>query len=85
MNKFAQKDLDDVYDTIDLLMKNNKWIVLNQLFICWELMAWRHDADFLLGCATASLPGKSKIPSRERFIKTCKSRHANVDLWKGLE
>ena len=82
-----QKDhhLDEIYDTIDLLMKNGKWIILNQLFELWESRAWRTDLDILLGYATASLPGKSKIPHRAVFMDKCKRLYPDKKLWSGLE
>jgi hypothetical protein len=85
MDKAIQNELDGVYDMIDVLMTNGRWELLNKLFICWASMAWRTDLDILLGWATASLSGKSKIPAREMFIKTCKRLHPDVKLWKGLE
>jgi hypothetical protein len=85
MNEITQSELDNIYDTINFLMINGKWKVLDQLFSYWEQSIWRTDVDILLGYATASFPGKSKIPSRQKFINTCKKFHSNVELWKGLE
>ena len=85
MAKITQAELDDVYDTINILMKNSKWGLLTSLFECWEMMAWRTDLDILLGYATASLPGKSNIRSRAKFIETCKRLHPDPELWKGLD
>lgn len=84
-SKTTDKELNDLYDTIDLLMKNGKWELLNLLFQIWEQRAWRTDLDMLLGCATASFPGKSKIKSRTAFIEKCKSLYPDSELWKGLD
>ena len=84
-SKTTDADLDDIYDTIDLLMRNGKWNLLNELFQIWEQQAWRTDLDRLLGYATASFPAKSKIPSRRAFIEKCKVLHPEAELWKGLD
>lgn len=76
---------DEVYIAIDILMESNCWEFLNECFSNLDLKVWRTDIDTLLAYATASLPGKSKIPSRVGFINTCKRFHPDVTLWVGLE
>jgi len=84
-SKTTDVELDDIYDTIDLLMRNGKWSLLNELFQIWEQQAWRTDLDRLLGYATVSLPAKSKIHSRKSFIEKCKALYPEAELWKGLD
>jgi len=84
MSKVVDKELDEIYTAIDSLMRAGCWNFLHEHFKALEQQTWRLDVDVLLTYATVSLPGKKKIPSRERFIKSCKMRHPDVD-WKGLD
>jgi len=84
-NKISDKQIDEIYTAVDVLMKANCWDFLNECFANLDLKVWRTDIDILLSYATASLPAKSKLPAREHFIKTCKSRHPDIKLWKGLD
>ncbi len=84
-SKVTDEQIDEIYTAIDTLMANGCWNFLNECFANLELKVWRTDLDILLSYATASLPGKSKIPARQHFIKTCKVRHPDIELWKGLE
>ena len=72
-------ELDDIYDTIDLLMRNGKWDFLDDNFRMWKEQAWRTDPDKLLTYATASFPGKSKIPLRNAFIEKCQKLYPSPD------
>jgi hypothetical protein len=78
-------ELDEIYTSINVLMKSECWNFLNDFFSNLILRVWRTDIDILLSYATASLPGKSKMPAREQFIKTCKRLYPDVELWKGLD
>jgi hypothetical protein len=83
--KITDKQLDDVYDTLDYLMTKGQWTILEDLFIYWGQTAWRTELDLLLAYATASLPAKTKIVNRPAFIKQCMKFHPDPELWKGLE
>lgn len=79
--------LDEIYDTADYMMRRGYWHTLNELFECMTNKVWRTDLNILLGWATATLPGKSKIPNRARFMDECLKHHSDAnepDLWKGL-
>jgi len=84
-SKIVDKELDEIYTAIDALMKAGCWNFLNEFFEHFCQRVWRTDINILLGYATASLPGKSKIKSREKFIRTCKHLFPDVELWKGLD
>lgn len=83
--KNVDAQLDEIYDSIDALMKLGAWDFLDDLFLYWEGKAWRTKVDILLGYATASLPGKSKLPHRKLFMDACLKFHPDKKLWKGLE
>jgi hypothetical protein len=84
-NKTTDKEIDEIFTAIDALMRAGCWDFLNEFFEHFCQRIWRTNITILLTYATASLPGKSKIPSRERFIKTCKHLYDDVELWKGLD
>ena len=79
------KELDDLYDLIDSLMKAGEWFVLNNLCDVWSSPQSNATLDTRLGIATATLPAKSKLPNRKKFMKECKRLHPDSELWKGLE
>jgi len=82
--KSLDKQLDEIYDAIDALMTIGAWEFLDDLFVYWDSKVWRTDLDILLALATASLPAKSKLPFRERFMETCLNFYPDPELWKGL-
>lgn len=84
MPTISDKDIDEIYDALDVLMTAKCWGFLNSLFIGLTPSAWRTDLDILLAYATASLPAKSKINSRKMFMEQCKKLHPDPELWKGL-
>ena len=83
--KVSDKELDEVYDAVDALMLAGCWNILNEIFLSLESKAWRISIDLLLAYATASLPAKNKIPSREPFINRCMQLYPDKKLWKGLK
>ena len=84
-SKITDKQIDEIYDAMDALMKAQCWKFLNDFFTDLCPRVWRTDIDILLSYATSTLPAKSKIPSRDKFIKTCKHLFPDVELWKGLD
>ncbi len=85
MSETTQSDIDRICETIDLLMSKDRWGLLNELFDMWNHQVWKTDIDRLLSLATASLPGKSKIPNRKRFMEKCKELYPDENLWIGLD
>ena len=83
MNRFA--NIDDVYDTADYLMKKGSWNTLDIIIGFMADNSQQTNIDILLAWATATLPAKSKIPSRAIFIQKCKQSYPDAELWKGLE
>ena len=81
---FLSKELDNIYDTIDYLMKENNIEELDKLLK--NSYYYCHDVDLLLGYLTASLPMKSKLQSRKLIIKKLETL-SNFDrkLLVGLE
>lgn len=84
-NAVSDKQIDEIYDAIDALMRAGAWNFLNELFVVWEQQAWRLEIDILVTYAVASCPGKSKLPARKNFMDRCMALHPDPDLWKGLE
>jgi len=78
-------ELDELYDAITILMQNNCWTFLDRVIEDFIPRIWRTDIDILLGYATATLPGKSKLPSRVKFLDSCKQIHYYPELWTGLD
>ena len=81
----TDKELDELYDTADLLMKKGRWSLIDDLLEYYAGAAWRMDVDMLLGWATVTLPAKSKLSKRVQFIDSCIKCHNEPDLWKGLD
>lgn len=81
----TDKELDELYDTADLLMKKGRWSLIDDLLEYYAGAAWRMDVDMLLGWATVTLPAKSKLSKRVQFIDSCIKFHNEPDLWKGLD
>lgn len=78
-------EIDEIYDAIDVLMRSGNFNFLNSLFPYWTSTAWRTSVHILLTYATASLPAKSKLPSRKAFMEECMKLHTEPKLWSGLE
>ena len=88
MSNNINHELDVIYYAIDLLMKNGQWEFLDGVIHDLIIKVWRMDIDILMGYATVTLPGKSKLPSRKVFMEQCIRLHSDPkepDLWKGLE
>lgn len=81
----TDKELDELYETADLLMKKGRWSLIDDLLEYYANAAWRMDLDLLLGWATVTLPAKSKLSKRAQFIESCIKFHNEPNLWKGLE
>ncbi len=81
----SDKKIDEVYFAVELLMYNGCWNVLDELLDSITIKAWRIEKDILLAYATATLPAKSRLPSRGGFIARSMELHPNKKLWKGLK
>jgi hypothetical protein len=84
-NKTSDKKLDEIYGVVDVLMCEGHWGFLDEFLENLIVRAWRTDIDELLAYATATLPGKSKIPSRAAFVSHCKRLFPEKGLWQGLD
>jgi hypothetical protein len=81
-------EIDEIYDTTELLIKKGRWSLLEDLLEFYADAAWRMPVDMLFAWATTTLPVKSKLKNRGRFIEACLKFHSDPkkpDLWKGLE
>ena len=88
LNQMTDAELDELYDTADLLMKAGRWSLIDDLLMYYGLTAWRMDVDLLLGWATTTLACKSKLKNRKWFMDQCLNFYSDPkepDLWKGLE
>jgi hypothetical protein len=85
MSKIGDKELDEIYRVVDVLMRNGCWEFLDDFLENLIVRAWRTDVDELLAYATATLPGKSNIPSRAAFVSHCKRLFPGKKLWQGLD
>ena len=85
MNKNIDKRLDVIYTTVDVLMNGGCWQFLDEHLTEVATKAWRLDVIELIAYATATLPGKSKLPNRKNFISHCKRLFPEGGNWKGLE
>jgi len=85
MQDVSDAVLDSIYDFIDGEMTKGNWETLNGFYAYLQHHVKEHPLDVLLAYATASFPGKSKIPSRGDFMKKCMELHPDPELWKGLE
>ena len=84
----TDKEIDGIYETAKLLMENGRWSLLDDLLEFYADAAWRMPLDMLVTWATVTLPAKSKLRNRGRFIDACLKFHSDPDdpqLWKGLE
>lgn len=59
--------LDLLYDNFDAMMRDGRFCELDALLRAERANDYR--LDLLLGILTATLPGKSKLPSRGKFLK----------------
>ena len=84
-SKSINKQLDDLYDAIDVLMKHGHWQFLDDVLLDVAGKSWRMDLDIILGWVTATFPAKSKLKNRENLILQGKRFHPDPELWKGLE
>jgi hypothetical protein len=84
-SKTSEKKLDEIYDVIEVLMREGHWRFIDEFLDNLIIRMWRTDIDELLAYATATFPGKSNIPSRAAFISHCKAQFPNKSLWKDLD
>lgn len=84
-NKKEFNKIDELYDAIGILMMGGCWNFLDEVLIDKANQAWRIDIDILVEYATATFPGKSKLPHRTYFIECCRKFHPDVKNWSGLE
>ena len=78
-------ELDEVYAAMDALMLAGCWVFLDEYLHGMVMRTWRTDVDILLAIATATLPGKSKLPARVIFLDNAKRLFPGKELWKGLD
>ena len=83
--KILNKEIDKIHNAIDVLMRNDCWDFIDDILYDFTPRLWRTDIDILLSYATATFPGKSKLPSRKEFMRLCTSLHSDPKLWSGLE
>ena len=84
--KTLNANIDELYDLIDVKMREGKFDELNAFFafICRDI--YMFNLDTCLAFLTATLPAKSKIPQRDVFFsKMMKRTQEQPDLLKGLE
>jgi hypothetical protein len=84
-NKDTDITIDAIYTFVDESMRHDKWMTLNSLYSYLTHRVKEMPVDVLVSYATASFPGKSKLPSRAKFMNKCKEVHPDEELWKGLE
>ena len=83
----ATSEIDEIYDTADLLMKAGRWSVIDDLLMYYGMAAWRMDLDLLITWAVVTNACRSKLKNRESFIERCLEFHDDPEdpqLWKGL-
>ena len=80
----TDKELDELYDTADLLMKKGRWSLIDDLLEYYANAAWRMDIDMLMGWATVTNVCRSKLKNRKRFMEACMNFHKEEGLWDGL-
>ena len=86
--QMTNAEIDDMYEFGDLLMQSGRWSVLDDLLEFYADAAWRMPLDMLITWATITLPAKSKLKNRGRFIEACLKFHSDPNqpsLWQGLE
>ncbi len=90
LNKTMKKevtdaDIDEIYNAMDALMKANCFSFINNYLGELVKSTWKMPLDILLAYATVTLPYKSLLPTRKKFIENCMRLHSDSKLWKGLE
>jgi hypothetical protein len=83
MENTAKNKVDEINTAIDVLVAGNCWSFLDELLANLIQRAWRTDKEELIAYASRTSRVSSKLPSRERFMITCKHLHPKLD-WKGL-
>lgn len=77
------EDLIKIYERCDSLMKGGQFTELDSEIATLDITSL--DSDLLIGWLTATLPGKSKLPSREAFFKQVREEIKRRGQWeKGL-
>jgi hypothetical protein len=61
----TSKELDVLYQKVDDLMREGKLEELDRMFV----FSPQADLDYMVGLLTASLPVKSKLPSRPAYFE----------------
>ena len=82
MVPMIDKQLDQIYDTIDDLLLANKFSEIDAILECLEMDL---GLDLLLGYFVATFPAKSKLKKRADFFAKLKATYCEEGLWKGLE
>jgi hypothetical protein len=84
----TNQKLDWIFDWTDSLMREGRFGEIDR--VLETMMPEYHEIDELLGWLTATLPAKSKLPSRKQFYSDVEGALKAKGLWepgllKGLE
>lgn len=74
----TNSELNEVYDTINILIKAGKWSILDDLLLYYGNAAWRMDVRLLMIWTTSTFSYRSKLNNREYFITQCSKFHLNI-------
>ena len=83
MENIAKSKIDEINTAIDVLITGNCWSFLNEILTNLIQRAWRTDVEELRAYTSRTSRVSQKLPSRERFMITCKHLHPKID-WKEL-
>lgn len=84
MENTTKNKIDEIHTAINALLYKECWEFVDEILTNLSRRAWRTDVEELRAYAMTTFTSKSKLPSRERFIITCKHLYPEGDLWKGL-
>ena len=80
----VRKYTEEANKAMNALIGAECWSFIDDYLYDLCMKAWRMDENYLIEYAKITLPIKSKLPYRERFMITCKHLYPKNDVWKEL-
>jgi hypothetical protein len=78
--KHTDAALDIIYDNIDIMLRDRKYETVD--FILKSVNPSEFSVDVLLGLLTATLPARTKLPSRSEFFGKVEGEIRNRKEWE---
>lgn len=73
-----RKYIEEATKAMNALIVAKCWSFIDDYLFDLCMKAWRMDTEYLQTYAVVTLPVKDKLPSREKFVNTCKQLYPEL-------